>query len=884
MVEWRRRLEDFRRKGWQNRCEPTAQPSIEYMGLVNREGEEEDRVVVRVHATLDDYVVDQHGTTILKDGASSPQTTLTEWWTLHPPGERWRLLSIEAEAEGVHHLESELIAVPWGDGRVADTALVETAVADALPAGVAVAEIAPAQLDPDARAAALDLALADGRFAPDVLEVAARRAVQAWAEAIDGEDGALEALADRGAIDTLLYGGDASGAHARRRARRARRGADDRRAGSARHAGDDDGRRDVEGPPLRRGPRHRRGAGRQQGRRDRDHAALDLRPDRPAANCRGDWPRSLSLAPCGSAMSCSPSPRASPSPTRRSSRSRCRSCWPSSTRRSRASRRSSASTRSCWPRRCCRSSACSASTARRARAPRAWRSSRSPRSRPAPATRSGCCWPPAPCRRSAARPRWSPAFALLEPGGAAGARGRRLWLGAAVLAAAIGPALGGALTEALSWRWIFFAQAPVAALAAVVALREPRPRRPAAARSCGGPAPHRRPGDRPRARLRRARPRSSSCSSCCSSPAGTSPPCTPRSTVTVIPAGALLGSRIGGDARARAAAGCALVGAGVLALAFLPDAHLLWTVVPQAAAGLGMGLALPALGGELLPERDPQDAARLLVLRHGGIALALVVLAPIVSGNLADRDRAGQGARRRRRARRAAGADREAAPRARPAGRRRRRGAAPRAARCARRPVARRSPPTSTPPTTRSRAAPTTRSSSRSARRSARRSWSPACSACWPRPRCCRGAGRRRWPPRQRPRSPCRWRSWACTAPRHRRPCSSAIRASPARCPQTGGLEGFLQDRALEVLDTTACKVGALARGAGPRAGRRAGAQALRAPPRGRPAQPLHAPAGPARIRTTTTRAARPAGPRAAASRCRSAPPARGARARRARW
>jgi hypothetical protein len=106
--------------------------------------------------------------------------------------------------------------------------------------------------------------------------------------------------------------------------------------------------------------------------------------------------------------------------------------------------------------------------------------------------------------------------------------------------------------------------------------------------------------------------------------------------VTVIPAAALVGSRIGGDAHARAAAGCALVGAGVLALAFLPDARLPWTVLPQAAAGLGMGLALPALGGDLLPERDPRDAARLLVLRHVGIAVALIVLAPIVSANLAD--------------------------------------------------------------------------------------------------------------------------------------------------------------------------------------------------------------------------------------------------------
>jgi hypothetical protein len=106
-------------------------------------------------------------------------------------------------------------------------------------------------------------------------------------------------------------------------------------------------------------------------------------------------------------------------------------------------------------------------------------------------------------------------------------------------------------------------------------------------------------------------------------------------TVTVIPLGALIGSRLDGDARVRAAAGCALVAAGVLALAFLPDARLLWTVAPQAAAGLGMGLALPALGGELLPERDARDAARLLVLRHVGIALALVVLAPVVSHDLA---------------------------------------------------------------------------------------------------------------------------------------------------------------------------------------------------------------------------------------------------------
>jgi predicted lipid-binding transport protein (Tim44 family) len=208
MVEWRRRLADFARKGWNNRCEPHGEPAIEYLGLVNREGDAEDRVVVRISCTLDDYVVDARGSVILKDGEDDRTTKLVEYWTLHPPGERWRLVSIESDAEGRHHLDSELVATPWGDSRVGDRALVETAMADAVPAGVAVAEIAPAVLDPDARAAALDLSLADARFGPDVLEVAVREAVQAWVEAVDGADDALEAVADRGAIDALLYGGD----------------------------------------------------------------------------------------------------------------------------------------------------------------------------------------------------------------------------------------------------------------------------------------------------------------------------------------------------------------------------------------------------------------------------------------------------------------------------------------------------------------------------------------------------------------------------------------------------------------------------------------------------------------------------------------------------
>jgi predicted lipid-binding transport protein (Tim44 family) len=44
-----------------------------------------------------------------------------------------------------------------------------------------------------------------------VLEIAARRAVGAWAEAIDGDDGSLRRIASPAAADELLHAGDASG-------------------------------------------------------------------------------------------------------------------------------------------------------------------------------------------------------------------------------------------------------------------------------------------------------------------------------------------------------------------------------------------------------------------------------------------------------------------------------------------------------------------------------------------------------------------------------------------------------------------------------------------------------------------------------------------------
>jgi hypothetical protein len=104
------------------------------------------------------------------------------------------------------------VATPWADDQgLRDEALIEGAVQDAVPAGTKLAEVADLDFEGDGRAAALDLSLADGRFAPDVLEVAARRAVAAWADAVDGDDGPLLARSHPDAARELLHPGDPSG-------------------------------------------------------------------------------------------------------------------------------------------------------------------------------------------------------------------------------------------------------------------------------------------------------------------------------------------------------------------------------------------------------------------------------------------------------------------------------------------------------------------------------------------------------------------------------------------------------------------------------------------------------------------------------------------------
>ena len=152
-----RRLDDFDRKGWHNVCELRQGPTVEYVGLTNREDDDEDRVVVRMEAVLRDVVIDRGGAVINRNNSDSESTTLAEYWTLGRAGDRWILLSIEQDAEGAHHLDAPIVASPWSDeARLQDEAVTELAVADATP-DAEIGELVDVDYAGDGRAQALDL-------------------------------------------------------------------------------------------------------------------------------------------------------------------------------------------------------------------------------------------------------------------------------------------------------------------------------------------------------------------------------------------------------------------------------------------------------------------------------------------------------------------------------------------------------------------------------------------------------------------------------------------------------------------------------------------------------------------------------------------------------
>jgi predicted MFS family arabinose efflux permease len=223
-----------------------------------------------------------------------------------------------------------------------------------------------------------------------------------------------------------------------------------------------------------------------------------------------------------------------------------------------------------------------------------------------------------------------------------------LWAAAGVLGSAVGPALGGFLTEALSWQAMFALQAPVALVTIAGLLGVPRAASAAAAgaRGIGGD----RPALAPLVALGLA--------SAALSAAlfllvimliegWRHSPGEAALTVTVMPIAALVAGRWARMRRGLvpALAGSVLVAGGLAALGLLPGAHSTWTLAPQLAIGVGLGLALATLigatVGEQGPEAGPAAAAAIarpagwtICARHMGIVVGLLVLTPLFTADL----------------------------------------------------------------------------------------------------------------------------------------------------------------------------------------------------------------------------------------------------------
>lgn len=214
-------------------------------------------------------------------------------------------------------------------------------------------------------------------------------------------------------------------------------------------------------------------------------------------------------------------------------------------------------------------------------------------------------------------------------------RGVAAWIVAGVIGTAIGPVLGGLLTETISWQAIFVVQVPVAVLAVPAAL--------AARRPVVHPVKADRPAIAPNLSLgllsaaltaalfllvlllvegwRRS-------------------PAIAALAVSVVPIAAviatLLARRLRASPRSETVAGCILVAGGLAGLALLPSADLAWTIAPQALIGFGLGLTVDRLTVEALRDRVPRvlQGGWTISARHIGVVLGLAILTPVFTVDL----------------------------------------------------------------------------------------------------------------------------------------------------------------------------------------------------------------------------------------------------------
>jgi MFS family permease len=218
-----------------------------------------------------------------------------------------------------------------------------------------------------------------------------------------------------------------------------------------------------------------------------------------------------------------------------------------------------------------------------------------------------------------------------------------VWAIAGATGAALGPAVGGLLTELVSWQSIFLLQVPVALAAGVPIIAVARHEA-----ATGIVESELRRTGRPHLLANFALAMVSAAIAAALfllvllliegwrlTPIGAA------IVVTMMPLAALFGARIGSgvaSSRARAAAGAILVAGGLGGLALLPEAEVALTVPPQILVGIGLALVLSALTETALHGRAPQaiHGGWTISSRHAGVAVGLIVLTPVFTADIAD--------------------------------------------------------------------------------------------------------------------------------------------------------------------------------------------------------------------------------------------------------
>jgi predicted MFS family arabinose efflux permease len=221
-------------------------------------------------------------------------------------------------------------------------------------------------------------------------------------------------------------------------------------------------------------------------------------------------------------------------------------------------------------------------------------------------------------------------------------RAATVWAAAGATGAALGPAIGGLLTQLISWQSIFLLQVPVALVAAVPILAVARHEATTSVLS----RELRRTG-RPHLLANLALAMVSAAIAAALFllvllliEGWALSPIAAALVVSAMPLSALAGGRVGdmvAQAKPRAAAGAILVSGGLGALALLPKATIVLTLPPQILVGVGLSLVLSALTETALAGRAPQaiHGGWTISARHAGVVVGLLALTPIFTADIA---------------------------------------------------------------------------------------------------------------------------------------------------------------------------------------------------------------------------------------------------------